>query len=124
MVIADDDAEFSGALKTLIDSRPSLRLIGSAVDVDSVIELCREHQPDVAILDLRMPGGGGVVAARRLAADCQRTRVVALSAYADRRSVRRMTKAGALEYLIKGRHSSADIVEAVLRAARSEAGGF
>lgn len=117
VLIADDDAEFSAAVREVIESRPRLRLVGSAVDAESAIQMCRRYQPDVAILDLRMPGGGGVAAARRLAVDCRRTRVIALSAFGDPRSVRQMTKAGAVEYLVKGRHSSTEIVEAILRTA-------
>lgn len=117
VVIADDDEEFSSALSELIASRSSLKLLGAASDTEGAIELCRHQQPDVAVLDLRMPGGGGVQVARSVARECAGTRVIALSAYLDPRSVREMVDAGAVEYLVKGAHSSAEIVDAILRAA-------
>ncbi len=123
VVIADDDAEFSGALREVIESRPELKLVGSATDANGAVELCRARRPDVAVLDLRMPGGGGAAAARRLAAASRGTKVIALSAYRNPRSVRQMTRAGAVAYLVKGDHSSGEIVDAILRAARPVAVG-
>lgn len=116
VLIADDDPEFSSALRELIASRPNLRLVGAASDTESAIELCRKRRPDVAILDLRMPGGGGVPAARQVASECPDTRVLALSAYRDSRSVNEMLDAGAVEYLVKGMHTTGEIVAAIARA--------
>lgn len=121
VLIADDDPEFNAALRELIGSRAHLKLVASAHDTGGAIQLCRQHQPDVAIVDMRMPGGGGVPVARQVAAECPGTKVVALSAYRDPRSVREMMDAGAVEYLVKGNHSGLEIVAAILRAARSDA---
>lgn len=117
VLIADDDPEFSAALSELIASQRALLLVGAAVDTGSAVALCKEQNPDVAIVDLRMPGGGGIPAARQIARACPRTKVIALSAYRDPRSVKEMVDAGAVEYLVKGADSSVEIVEAILRAA-------
>jgi len=100
--------------------QPSLALAGVAATGEEAVALCLEHHPDVVVMDVRMPGAGGVHAVRTLRELQPSTRVLALSAYADRGAVMEMLRAGAVGYLVKG--ASADqIVEALHQAARGMA---
>jgi len=119
VLIADDEPVVRGALASLIDSYPSLELVAVASDATEAIHLARRHRPDVAVLDVKMPGGGGARAARRILASSPQTRVVALSAYADRDTVLEMIKAGASGYVVKG-SPGGQIVETITRCANGE----
>jgi EAL domain-containing protein (putative c-di-GMP-specific phosphodiesterase class I)/DNA-binding NarL/FixJ family response regulator len=101
VLIADDDASVRKVLEDLIRTDPGLQLIGSAEDADGAVELACRHRPDVAVLDVKMPGGGPD-AARRVLAGSPATWIVALSAYEDDASVRQMIAAGARSYMVKG----------------------
>lgn len=118
VLIADDQAEVREALIALISSEPSLELVGSAEDADQAIKLTQLHRPDVALLDLKMPGGGAR-AAREIGLCSPETRVVALSAYEDRASVFQMLRAGAIGYVVKGARAE-EIVETIHRAAQGQ----
>jgi EAL domain-containing protein (putative c-di-GMP-specific phosphodiesterase class I)/DNA-binding NarL/FixJ family response regulator len=118
VLIADDEPVVRRALASLIGAYPSLELLGVASDATEAIRLARRHRPDVAVLDVKMPGGGSR-AARRIIASSPRTRVVALSAYADRETVLEMIKAGASGYVVKG-SPGGQIVETIMRCANGE----
>ncbi|OFW74823.1 MAG: hypothetical protein A2Y55_03845, partial [Actinobacteria bacterium RBG_16_68_12] len=119
VVIADDEALVRQALGELMSAEPALELAGEAGDADGVIELARKHRPDVALVDVRMPGGGGPRAAREIKLCSPSTRVVALSAYSDRETVIEMVRAGAVGYVVKG-SPGREVVDAILRSARGE----
>jgi signal transduction histidine kinase len=120
VLIAEDEPSVRAALSDLIDDERSLHLVGAAEDAQEAIELAREHQPDVALLDVKMPFGGGPRATREIRAASPDTRVVALSAHEDRVSVLEMLRAGAAGYLVKGT-SPGEIVEAIRRSVRGQA---
>ncbi len=113
VLIADDEAELRAALADLITSEDSLELVGTARDAGEVVELARTNQPDVALVDVKMPGGGAT-ATRGILETSPRTRVIALSAYEDRTTVMEMLGAGAAGYLVKGT-SPEEIVRAITR---------
>jgi DNA-binding NarL/FixJ family response regulator len=102
VLIADDDADARGLLEKYVKGEPALQLIGAAADADQAIQLAEEHQPDAAILDVGMPGGGGVRAVREIAQKSPKTSMIALSGYDDRNTVLEMLEAGATAYLVKG----------------------
>ena len=116
VVLADDDRTFSAALQEVIVTTPELRLVGLAGDAAEAVALAERHRPDVAVLDVRMPGGG-VEAAREVRRRSPATSIIALSAYEDRDNVASMAGAGAREYLVKGRVTSDDVVLAIREAA-------
>jgi signal transduction histidine kinase len=120
VLIAEDEPAVRAALADLIATEDTLELIGSAADTQEAIDLASEHQPDVALLDVKMPGGGGSRAAREIRTQSPETRVVALSAYEDRTTVLDMLRAGAAGYLVKG-SSAGEIVEAIRRSVRGQA---
>ncbi|MGZ8587071.1 MAG: EAL domain-containing protein [Actinomycetota bacterium] len=114
-LIADDDAEVRSVLIDIIERAESLELVGVAEDAQQAIELAGRQQPDVALLDVKMPGGGPR-AAREIRASSPKTAIIALSAHEDARSVQEMLAAGAYNYLTKGT-SPQDLVEAICSSA-------
>jgi DNA-binding NarL/FixJ family response regulator len=87
VLIAEDEPSVRAALSDLIEIEDELQLVGAAADAQEAIDLAREHRPDVALVDVKMPAGGGTRAAREIRALSPATRVVALSAYEDRTTV-------------------------------------
>ncbi|MGZ6543800.1 MAG: EAL domain-containing protein [Actinomycetota bacterium] len=102
ILIADDEPALRGALADLLAHEDSLVLVGEAGDADQAIELAHASRPDVAIVDVSMPAGGGPCAAREIIRVSPTTRVIALSAFEDRPTVLEMLRAGAVGYLVKG----------------------
>jgi EAL domain-containing protein (putative c-di-GMP-specific phosphodiesterase class I) len=97
----------------------SFEVVGVAEDAAQAIELARRHRPQVALVDVRMPGGGGAHAVREIRSCSPETRVVILSAYGDRSSVFEMLRAGATGYLVKGA-SVEEILETLRRSSEGE----
>jgi EAL domain-containing protein (putative c-di-GMP-specific phosphodiesterase class I)/CheY-like chemotaxis protein len=118
ILLADDDSDIRDALADLVRSDPELELAGSAGDCDEAIRMAIELRPDVALIDVRMPGGGAE-ATRVISEECPETKVVALSAYEDRATVASMLSAGAIGYLVKGTPAR-EILQTLHRARRGE----
>ena len=102
VLIAEDAPAVRQALAALLSSEPTVHLVGVAEDAVEAIELARRELPDVALLDVEMPGGGGPRAVREILRLSPSTIVVALSAHGDQRTVREMLSAGAVDYIVKG----------------------
>lgn len=119
VLVADDDDQVRFALCGFIESEPGLELAGSAADAQEAIDLAMEVRPDVAMLDVDMPAGGGPRAAREIRNRLPGCRVVALSAADDRGTVLAMVEAGASGYLVKGGPIN-EIGEALRSAAMGE----
>jgi DNA-binding NarL/FixJ family response regulator len=94
-----------------------LDLVGAAADAEEAIDLARQHRPDVVLLDVSMPAGGGIRAATGIREVMPDARLVALSAHDGPSAQLEMSRAGAIGYLVKGA-SDEDIVSAVRSAAR------
>ncbi len=116
VLLADDDPAVLAALTDLLGAEPGMTVVGTAEDAESAVRLAAAHRPDVALIDVKMPGHGprAVHEIRRVSPE---TRVVALSAYDDRASVATMLRAGALGYVIKGAPVG-EILDTVMRASR------
>ena len=120
VIIADDDPAFLEALGDLVASMPELELVGVATDAEEAIELASDLHPAAAVIDVRMPRGGGPHAARGILECSPETMVIAHSAYDDRGIVLDMLRAGASGYLVKG--APADVlIDKLLHVARGEA---
>jgi len=102
VLVADDEPALRGALAELFAHEEHVLLVGAAADADEAIELAARERPDVALVDVKMPAGGGPRAAREIARLSPATRVIALSAFEDRPTVLEMLRAGAVGYLVKG----------------------
>jgi len=118
VIVADDDESIRVWLRHLIGVTEDLELVGEADTAAGAVELARQLQPDVAIVDVRMPGGGGAEGAQLIGAFSPETRVLAFSAYDMTTDVLAMIEAGALGYVVK----SGDDRE-ILEAIRSVASG-
>jgi EAL domain-containing protein (putative c-di-GMP-specific phosphodiesterase class I)/CheY-like chemotaxis protein len=116
VLIADDDRLVREVLTAIIRSEPTLRLVGAATDAYEAIAVATAELPDVAIVDVHMPGGG-VRAAREILRCSPATGVIAHTSAEDHATVLKMLDAGAIGYLVKGT-SPARILESVEMAAR------
>ncbi len=119
VLLAEDEEPLRLAISDLVSSEAGLEVVGAAADASEAIELAAATKPDVALVDVRMPGGGAW-AAKGIGEVSPGTRIVALSAYEDKATVLEMLSSGAVAYLVKG-ISPAEIVEAIRRAARGQA---
>jgi EAL domain-containing protein (putative c-di-GMP-specific phosphodiesterase class I)/CheY-like chemotaxis protein len=118
VLIADDDAQVREILAALIESEPMLELTDAVSDAEQAIRASARKLPAVALIDVRMPGGGEI-AARGIKRVSPETRVLALTASDDRATVIGMLAAGADGYLVKGISVDA-IVAAIKRAAAGQ----
>lgn len=105
LLIADDEPLVRAML--LAQLQPDFEVVASAADADEAIALAREHQPDVAIVDVEMPGGGGLRATREIRACSPGTAVLVLSSDESDAGVLAMLQAGAVSYFRKGLAASA-----------------
>jgi two-component system, NarL family, nitrate/nitrite response regulator NarL len=118
VVAADDHAAYLRATTETL-TRAGLNVVGVSTTGQGAIDDVRTHSPDVALVDLRMPGLSGTEVARTVRARYPSTRVVILSAYADDEIVQLALAAGAIDYVTKD-STPEEIVRAVYRAAGGE----
>ena len=116
VLVADDEPALRSALSDLLGQEEHVELVGAAADADEAIALARQMLPDVALVDVKMPAGGGPRAAREIQRLSPATRVIALSAFEDRPTVLEMLRAGAVGYLVKGT-AAEEIVGSIRRVA-------
>jgi two-component system, NarL family, response regulator DesR len=116
IVIVEDNAVFREALELLLGLRGDLHVVASVSDGEEVVPVCREHNPNVALMDYRLPGLDGIEATRALKAACPTVAVVALTASANRDEMEALKEAGAVACLTKDQELE-EIVEAIHRAA-------
>lgn len=114
--IADDQPDVRAALADLVASDDYLEVSGVAADANEAIEMCAVLRPDVAVLDVKMPGGGGPAAARGIRGVSPATVIIALSAHDDQGSRHAMRAEGAADYLLKGGDVN-DLLAAIRAAA-------
>jgi signal transduction histidine kinase len=119
VLVAEDEGAVREALVDLLSSDAAIEVVGSAKDTDEAIRMATDFKPDVALVDVKMPGGGGARAAREIRANSPQTHVVALSAYEDRRTVLEMLRAGVVGYVVKGT-SADEILRTVRRSLRGQ----
>ena len=99
VVIAEDEAIIRLDLKETLEEE-GYEVVAETGRGDEAVELVREHHPDVAILDIKMPGLDGLSAAREIAGE-RRAAVLILTAFSQRDPIERARDAGALAYLVK-----------------------
>jgi DNA-binding NarL/FixJ family response regulator len=117
VLIADDSSDMRDALTVVIEAEPDLQVISTA-SADEAVEAVVAHRPDVAILDVHMPGNG-VVAARRIRRAAPCTKVIMLTGDAGALTRPDHDRLGLSAYLIKG-VSNATLIAAIRRAAASD----
>lgn len=101
VLIADDHAIFRQGLATIISRDPDMKIVAQAEDGQQAIDLFREHQPDVTLMDLRMPKVDGVEAIGAIRAESKSARIIVLTTYDGDEDIYRGLQAGAKGYLLK-----------------------
>ena len=101
VVVADDHPLFREGVITSLRSMDDINVVGEAENADEAVRVVREELPDLALLDVTMPGGG-IEAARKIAAACPATRIVMLTVSEDEDDLLAAMKAGASGYVLKG----------------------
>lgn len=120
ILIADDHVLFRQGLALLVRQEGEWSVVGEAGDGEEAIRLAGELKPQVAVIDVEMPGVGGIEAAARIRQVSPDTRIVALSMYGDVQYQELMFQAGASAYVLKNEAINAlsDAIRAVLRGKR------
>jgi DNA-binding NarL/FixJ family response regulator len=115
VVVADDQAAVREGLVIMLDLLDDVEVVGQAADGDEAVRLVEERQPDVVLMDLRMPRCDGVTATGRIRAAHPSTQVVVLTTYSDEADIITALRAGALGFLTKDA-TRAQIAQAVRAA--------
>jgi len=119
LLLVDDQAMFREGLGTLLALQPDFEIAGEAGDGAAAVASAKRIRPDVVLMDLRMPGVGGVEATRRIKAAQPEVRVIVLTTFEEDEEVFAALRAGASGYLLKASPSE-KLCEAIRLAARGE----
>ena len=119
VVLADDHAVVRKGFREFLEEEGDVTVVAEAADGIQAVALVAEHQPDVAVLDIQMPGMSGIEATRRIKAEYPEVRVLILTAYDDDPYIFALLQAGASGYVLKTA-SSGDLVDAVRAVHRGE----
>ena len=112
VMIADDHAILRAGLKMLVNAQADMEVVAEAPDGETAVQAARETKPDVALLDLTMPGAGGMRALQEMARSCRKTRVLILTMHDDSAYLRSVLAAGASGYVLK-RTVDAELLTAI-----------
>jgi two-component system response regulator NreC len=119
IVLADDHGVLRGGLRALLNAENDLEVIGEAASGDEALRLAADLQPDIVLLDLNMPGPGGIEVTRKLHDLVPETRVLVLTVHEDEGLLREAIDAGASGYIIK-RAVESELINAIRAVARGE----
>lgn len=119
VLLVDDQPLFRQGLRTLLSVQPGIEIVGEAGQGEAAVQKARGLQPDVVLMDLRMPVMNGVEATRRIRAQEPRCQVIALTTFDDDENVFDALRAGAVGYLLKDA-ALPKLLEAIHVAARGE----
>jgi len=118
--IVDDHELVRSGVRTFLDKQPDISVVGEAASGEEALRLAADLVPDVVLMDLIMPGMGGVETTRSLKQISPGSQVIVLTSYHDTEHIFPAIRAGALSYLLKDVGTS-ELAEAVRKAARGEA---
>ncbi len=119
IMLVDDHEVVRAGLRTILGKRQGFAIVGEAGDVPEAIAEAGKLQPDVIVMDIRLPSGTGVEACREIRDRRPATKVIMLTSYADDEAVYGSIMAGASGYLLKQTRGQ-DLAEAIERVARGE----
>ena len=119
LLIVDDHEVVRQGLVALLDRREGLQVVAEAGTATESIEQARRFQPDIVVMDVRLPDGSGIEACRVIRAELPATRVVMLTSYPDEEAVLSAIVAGAAGYLLK-QIRARDLVSALEAVGRGE----
>jgi two-component system, NarL family, response regulator LiaR len=115
VLIIDDHAMVRRGLSTFLKVRPELELVGEGSSGEEALQLCQSLQPDVVLMDLKMPGMDGVTATRIITEKHPKIRVIVLTSFQEEDLIRKALGAGAISYLLKN-VSAVELTKAIQSA--------
>ncbi len=118
VLLADDHGVLRAGLGSLLDAQPDLTVVGEAADAEDAVRQASELRPDIALVDVRMPGNG-IEATRRMKADRPELKVLILSQYDDPVYLHQAMAAGASGYALK-RTGGQELLQAIRAVGRGE----
>lgn len=119
ILIADDHAVVRAGLRALLERQGNFRVVAEAGTGEEAIAKAQEVKPEVAVLDIRMPGISGIEACRQIVTDVEDCKVIMLTSYAEDELLFAAIQAGASGYVLK-RIGDNELVQAVERVSRGE----
>jgi two-component system, NarL family, response regulator DevR len=119
ILIADDHSVVRAGLRALLERQSHLRVVVEAASGEEAVKQAQAHQPDVAVLDIRMPGISGIEACRKITEAVPGCKVIILTSYAEDELLMSAIQAGASGYVLK-RIGDNELVQAVERVSRGE----
>ena len=120
VLVADDHPFFRDGLRVLLEATADTELVGEATDGDEAIALAQTLRPDVILMDLRMPGMGGIEATRKIISETPHVGILVVTMIEDDVSVFAAMRAGARGYLLKGADKD-EMLLAIRAVGRGEA---
>lgn len=120
VLLVDDHEVVRLGLMTLINDRPDMEVVGEAGTAAEALQAVERLRPDVTLMDIRMPGEGGLEATRQITARFPESKVVMLTSFADDELLVRAIRAGAVGYVLK-QVGNEELLRAIAAAARGEA---
>src|ERR1700682_5758785 len=101
ILIAEDHLIARVGVKTILNMQPDMNVVAEASNGAQAVELHRQHQPDITLMDMRMPGTSGLEAIIAIRSELPEARIIALSTYGGDEDIRRALQAGVRAYLTK-----------------------
>lgn len=112
ILLVDDHAVVRMGFKMLIEAETDIKVIGEAESGEAAVKLSQELKPDIIVMDITMPGIGGLEAIDRIMAKDKNTKILVLSAHEDSVHPKRVLNAGAMGYLTK-RSAAEELIKAI-----------
>jgi DNA-binding NarL/FixJ family response regulator len=119
ILVVEDQFFFRLALRSMVEARGDMEIVAETSKAREALGLFREHQPDIAIIDLRLPDASGLEAIAAIRRHDAKARMLVLSNYEGSEDIHRALQAGALAYLTKDAGSE-DLVQAILAVAQGK----
>lgn len=119
LLVVDDHEVVRQGLASLLDRREAFQVVAEAATVVEALEMARKYEPNIVIMDVRLPDGSGIEACREIRAELPTTKVVILTSYPDEEAVLSAIIAGASGYLLK-QIRARDLVAALEAVGRGE----
>ena len=119
LLLVDDHAVLRAGLKTLFDAQPDIEVIAEAADGEEAVRKSRETAPDIVLMDIAMPGMGGLKATKQIKSDNPDTKVLALTMHEDEHYLYQALRAGADGYVPK-KAADTEVIAAIRATFRGE----
>ncbi len=119
ILLVDDHALVREGTRRLLETEKDVQVVAEASSGEEAVEVARSLQPDIAVMDIAMPGIGGIEATRAIKKYCPETAVLILSAYDDEPYLLALLDAGAAGFLLKNVHGQ-ELIQAIRAVARGE----